>query len=213
MGSRGQSSASRKKVKTISGDVAEGGLGHDRFSPQDAATDRMAEYLGVSEKEAAELSNAVWGFTRDYSSYIRAIQNNDTEKVKDLPKPMREAMEKYAQNIEKYVNLAPKWDGGTTYRGINVSKNTVAKYKVGGIIDANKGTASWSSDREVARDFASGKKTKVVFSCKTQSKGTSVKHLAKYGNEKEVLVSKNAEYKITSMKEKNGVVYIDVKEV
>ena len=220
MGSRGQSSASRKKVKTISGDVAEGGLGHDRFSPQDAATDRMAEYLGVSEKEAAEFSNAIYGFTGDYCENIRAVQNNDTEKLEKFNPKMREVMEKYAQNVEKYISLAPKWDGGATHRGISIDKKDIENYKIGDKIDVNRGTASWSSSIKTAEDFAAtkkGGKNPVVFSCDSQSKGTSIKHLSEYEMEDEVMVSKKAKYMITSIKKGHAlgeeITYVKVKEV
>ena len=87
-------------------------------------------------------------------------------------------------------------------------------WEAGAIIDINGGgTASWSTERTVAKQFATGGSTRLIFSCETQNMGTSIRHISKYKSESEVLVSKNARYKVIGTpKTVNGYTYVEVKE-
>ena len=78
------------------------------------------------------------------------------------------------------------------------------------------GISSWTRDKDVAKDFLfantqgyEGKKNATVFVCKDkQPKGTSVSQYAPPMNEsqKEVLVSKDARWRIDSHEEKTETV-------
>lgn len=124
-----------------------------------------------------------------------------------------------AEDIEQYISLAPKWGGGKTYRGITVDDETLATYKVGAELDINRGTASWSSLRNVAADFAdnvvpkSKRQNKVIFVSPTQKNGVTIKHLSHYEFEHEVLVSKKSRYTVTKTYNDSGYTFVEVKEV
>lgn len=101
----------------------------------------------------------------------------------------------------------------TTYRGMSLSKEIVEQLK--SLIGANetidmRGTSSWSTDFSVGVRFAEkfiGKDNprKVLLICDGQQYGTSIKHLAKYPKECEVLCSKNGRWKIRDYNKVNGL--------
>lgn len=208
MGSRGQRSKSNRREHEK--EAFNGHFGSDK----NLTADDIVDYLGVSAKEAKVYENAIWAFTSDYYTYIKKLQNGQTIDDFNPDSPFVKDLKKYGDYLEKYINLAPKWNGDDTYRGINVSSADAKKYKVGQKIDVNRGTASWSSDLQISQKFSSdGDGERVVFRSPTQSKGTSIKHLSKYEHEDEVMVSKHANYTITNIKrKKDGIIYIDVKE-
>lgn len=72
-----------------------------------------------------------------------------------------------------------------------------------------RGTSSWSTDINISRDYASrftdDKRTrKALFVCEGEQNGTSIQHLAKYPEEREVLCSKDAKWIIIDYMQKNG---------
>lgn len=90
------------------------------------------------------------------------------------------------------------------------------KYDEGAIINVNRGSASWSTSKSTAQSFSKPYNDGVhlVFISKTQSKGTSIKHISKYNHEDEVLVSKNAKYRVTGKPKNQGkYMYVHVEEV
>lgn len=204
MGGRGASSASAVAMKPKQ-------KGHLRGSEIPATPAATAAYLGVSEDTAKILYGDVKAFTGSSYSSIRKAQRgvlNDKQYV---------AMD---QHLEDYIAAAPKWGGGTTYRGIGLDKKTAATllsgWDKGAIIDINgNGTASWSTDRNVSKSFASkGGDARLVFSCKTQNRGTSIKHISHFSSENEVLVSMKSKYRVvTKPKTVGGYTYIEVEEV
>lgn len=211
MGSRGKRSRTSERNRNDK-DKYNGHFG------KDGTAQGVADYLGVSIEEAQEFINTMWAFTGDYFSEIRKLQNDPTAEI-SLPDDLyRKRMIEKGENLEKYINLAPKWNGGTTYRGINISSDDLKKYKIGQTLDVNRGTSSWTSDIEIGKKFSKGTDgdgtgERVVFISSTQQGGTSIKHLSQYGHENEVAVSRNSKYVITDInKKKDGIIYIDVKE-
>ena len=214
MGSRGVKSASAKVKKSLPLHFDKKKKGHEIFSDEDATVEGIAKYLGVSMEEAKSFDSAIWSFTGDYFTAIRQLQNGKIPEGFDKNSPFVKAMKEKGENLEKYIEKAPKWNGGETYRGINISSEDLKKYQVGNTIDVNRGTASWSSDIKVSKKFAKqGSEEKVVFKCPTQKNGTSIKHLSNYNHEDEVMVSKNSKYVITSInRNKDGIIYVNIKE-
>lgn len=79
-----------------------------------------------------------------------------------------------------------------------------------------RGTSSWSTSLETAKEFGSPKlygTYGVIFTCEGQSKGAKVSHLSNMAHENEVLVSMTAQWKVTSVKKKGSVYYVNLKEV
>lgn len=203
MGGRGATS-SHGKTKAKEKPRQKGHLTGDQIPKTPEET---AKYLGVSVQEAKDMYGAVKDFSGTAYSLMRAAQRG--EKVADKYKRL-------AEQAEGYIDHAPKWGGGVTYRGIGLPASVVKSLTAGGTFDVNLGTASWSTQESTARNFAkssSGDKP-VVFVSQTQGKGTSIKHISYYGNESEVLVSKNAKYTVTNISTKPGspYTYVYVKE-
>ena len=118
-----------------------------------------------------------------------------------------------ANDVGEWVERAPKWGGGETFRGINVGESVAATYKSVAIIDVNHGTASWSTTQAVSLAFSShGEGQRVVFRSPTQPKGTSIKHVWCFQKEDEVLVSKTSRYKVVSTMRSDGIPFVDVRE-
>lgn len=115
------------------------------------------------------------------------------------------------------------YNGGTLYRGIETSKAGLAELKKalknGGQITM-RGPSSWSTEQRVADDFAkhslrsTGRGTKVIF----VDEGTKKRNAIPFpysmegigGNQREVLYSGSASFKVKSMEERDGVVYVGV---
>lgn len=209
MGGRGATSATGKmKVRAKSAKPVQNG--HLSSGEIPDTPEKTAAYLGVSIDVAKELYGSVRNYSGSLYSSIRQAQRTGQGSASVLAD---------AKNIETYIEHAPKWAGGTTYRGIKLDEATVNALQVGDKIDVNLGTASWSTSEHTARSFAgSGSpgpdKKSVVFVSQTQSNGTSIKHISQYANENEVLVSKNTSYIIDSISTKPGspYTYVYVKE-
>ncbi len=167
----------------------------------------IADELGVSIEKAEEYYCAIERWTGCTYKGIRAAQQGLTAN------PL---YKQYANSIEEYVEKAPAWNGGETFRGIGVSNSEYANLtKVGDIISVSEGTlASWSSSKSEAEAFleGTGDKKRIIFHCQTQSKGTSIAHLSEH-DEKEVLVSSKALYKVNSVNDSGYVTYVYVEEV
>jgi len=94
-----------------------------------------------------------------------------------------------------------KWNDGPLYRGISIKPETLEGLVKGAIIDQD-GISSWSSDREIAEDFAvdySGKYTPVVLvddTPRARKGAMSIKAISLKRSESEVLYSGKSKFKI-----------------
>lgn len=201
MGGRGSSSMSSR---TGSGGRVQ--KHHLRGSEIPDTPEKTAAYLGVSVEQAKEMYDAVQSWSGSLYTDIREYQRTGQggQYVKDKEKA-----------LEAYIDAAPKWDGGATYRGMRLPQSVIDTYVPGAQVNMG-GSASWSTDRGVAEGFATGAtggKKPVVVRCKTNKNGTSIRHFSYYKKEDEVLVSKKAWYNVTSTKVVNGITYVYVEEV
>ncbi len=119
--------------------------------------------------------------------------------------------------VDDYLHSAPKWHGGTIYRGINVDRATAEKLMSGEPVDM-LGPSSWSSDLGVAEDFADGyKEVKVIFVLPENKSGASITHIGSLGaTESEVTAPSGVKYavdKVERVKRPAGeFIYIHVHE-
>lgn len=166
----------------------------------------VAKELGVDESKAKDYVKAVDFYSDEKYKEIRSYQQG---------KVAAEDIQKAENDLEDYIVKAPKWDGGATFRGIGLSDDDLAKYTVESVHDM-RGSSSWSNEPIIAEDFADyyGKgQNAVIFHSPTQSKGTSIRHLAKETGENEVLVSKESKYKVVRQKkDKQGRIHIFLEE-
>lgn len=148
--------------------------------------------------EADEMYSALYNFTGDYYEEIREAQRaGDTSSFYGQKSVTLENF------IAKSIETGNGWNGGATYRGIDGISDeafaNISSLKHGDSVDPNfGGSASWSTKRDIAEHGFSGGKNSVVFvHVGPSQKGVSVKNLSAFGpSENEVLVSKDAKYKV-----------------
>ncbi len=198
MGGRGAYSATAKAKK-----AAKVQKGH--VTPQDVAAAGgpaayIAKELGVSDEKAKEYAAAVAGWSGSDYRAIRKYFFGDSA---------ASYIKEKAESLQSFLEAAPKWDGGTTYR---CEGGHHAAALVVGQTFTTEAPASWSTSKTSASTFG-----KTMFICKTQKKGTSIQGFSNYANEKEVLVGKDAKYKVTKIYNGTGKYssykYIEVEEV
>lgn len=158
----------------------------------DEAIQEVAKRTGTSTEEARKMADAVYSFSRfDYDS-IREYQQNG---------PPPDEREK-ADAIEEFIEKSPKWDGGTVYRGIGVDRETGSKIIAAAMSGENVGmlgTASWSTEKNIADNFASSNTPwpdgiSIIFISDGKQNGTSIRNLSSFHNENEVLMSNEARW-------------------
>ena len=168
---------------------------------------QLAADLGIPLSLAKIEYNSVYTFTGGDYSAIRKAYRDDDKTSSYYPQ---------IQNLEDFIAQSPKWNGGTLYRGIAVDAPIGAQFVKGATVDM-KGASSWSSSKSIARDFAGRGSTdeSFIFQAAKTKKGTSVKHIAEYANEDEVLISNSAKWIIKSVKKdkKLGVSVVTVEEL
>lgn len=151
-----------------------------------------------------------------YDIYKYTTDGDNTGSVRNLSSKIRNgqlAGDKMIDGMESFIKESPKF-GKSTYRGMAISTKDYAKLEKGASVDMN-GISSWSTDSDIAKEFAShnksDKNTKmVIFVSPKQPRGTSVSHLSGYG-EGEVLVSHTARYKVDRIEENGGYAYVYLK--
>lgn len=178
------------------------------------ADSKLANYLkmysngkvDVTEQEAGEMFDSVKHFTNNGYQSVRKYQSTGKGGAK---------AKKDAENIEKYIQIAPKWAGGTLYRSIGLSSDQVRKLKPGTNIDM-QGTSSWTSSKSVSDSYAyksMDRGTAVTFQLAKTTKGCSINHMSHYDGENEVLISNTARFKISNVtKDNRGRTIVEVEE-
>lgn len=188
----------------------------------DEGIDAMMKDLGVTKYEAQDMSDAIIGYSGSDFQYVRCASQGDFETMHRIEEENgdwidEDEMKKKAEDIEKFIDLSPKWDGGELERGIHIKNDDdlaalIERAKSGEAIDM-RGMSSWTSSDDTARNFAeawNSRTNSVVL--KTNEKktdlGTSIRHLSRSKEEDEILVSKDAEFKPTRVETIDGVTYI-----
>ena len=165
----------------------------------------------ITKEHAEEIYGSIQSYTYDEYSAIRHAYNNPNADMRDV---------KNLQNVDEYLNNAPKWEG-QVFRGINVSKKVLNEILSKEPIDM-LGPSSWSSIEDVADEFASmydGEKgERVVFVLPENRSGVSVTHISQYnGREGEVTAPSGVKYGLDFVEEvKKGndeFVYVYVHEL
>ena len=191
---------------------------YDVLENNEQKIDFISESLGVSREQAEEyeVSIAQYGgfsFGRiRQASYFGGVQFDEDVYAGKLVT----SFNKIAQNIEEFIEKSPKWSG-EIYRGINLPHDTVKAFKNGDIIDM-QGVSSWTSSYDIAETYShKSNKTKqnqrVIFHSNGTKQGTSIKHLAYYDFEDEVLVSTKARWQIDRIEEIDGATHMFLKEL
>lgn len=179
---------------------------------------QKSEYESMDKKEAvaeimkqtgvsAEKADLMYESIRDFSfgAYqdMRTVQMGGTD-VWDLHHSVKEWKER-VDACEEFIIKSPKWNGGTTYRGMHASEGYLdelyEKSKNGTTINMN-GISSWSTSKAVAEGYTfPNPKTplRIIFETDDAQLGTSIAHISIHPNEREILCSKDNEYFVSEI--------------
>lgn len=179
----------------------------EKWTEPPSLVEQMKNYLGVSEAEAIELTDALSKWTdRAYSEIRKAQNNSDTSS-----EYFRTAM-----LLETYIQKAPKWTGKPIYRGLTLTQGKINECKIGGVFKMY-GVSSWSSEKNVAEKFAKRNKKPyekevILINHKGTTQGTSVSHLEQYKDQYEILVSNYAKHIVKKKYKVGNRTIIEVEE-
>ena len=195
-------------------------------STEESKKAKISELTGVYDKQKInDYYNAAYGFSYQWDYEIRRYQSGLLDHTfVSRHGHSYEEIKKRAEDLEEWIDRSPKWDGGTTYRGMCLSKK-----QLGDLIDkltseegaGMLGASSWSTNKETSTYFAGVgyhdeitpyelKTQKVVLVAKTQKNATSLRYLSRFKGEYEVLSSQRNRYRFLRMRERGGYIYIEV---
>jgi len=151
--------------------------------------------IDISSEEAGEIRNSLEWFSGSGYKWTRYAQHGmvtrpggSVLKLVDLEDGM-----KAANNIEKYLGVAPRFPQQPVYRGMTEVADKFEKMKVGDIWEP-KALSSWSSDEMVAKDFLVSRKeggpgSVLIELMEGSDQSTSLTYFAGKRNEVEVILS------------------------
>lgn len=201
-----------------------GHIGDERQLSEQEIKDLIMKHTGCDAAAAQRYYDAAYGFSYQWDWEIRQFQMGNTSFTSRYGHTIAEIRQR-AYNLERFIHESPKWDGGTTYRGMSLSdkdlKELIADLKAG---NGNmNGAASWSTSQGVSEGFAdmhigeTSMKHKdeltnpVVLIAKRQGKATSIQHISYYGSrEEEVLSSVTVRWRFIKKYEQGGYTFIEV---
>lgn len=176
--------------------------GHQPHMKGQELFDHTAKQLGVSEQEAKDMIKEVSGYTDGAATDMRIWQQGG--KQWDMQELTPKEAKLMSEQVEKYIEKAPKWKGGEIYRGIGISEDEAHKLLDDIAFSMKpldmKGTSSWTSDKSIADDFSewNGADVAVIFKAPGTKKGTSIDHISDF-SQSEVLVSKDARWDVKNI--------------
>ncbi|MBQ3147451.1 MAG: hypothetical protein IJB91_06965 [Oscillospiraceae bacterium] len=186
----------------------------EQISQEDLYGFAAAE-LGISTEMATEYIDVIMDYTDTSTNVYSEVRRYQREEP--LQFLTQEEAKALSDKIEAYIQKAPRWNGGTTFRGSTVSDIELASYVPGYELHMG-GVASWSDQESVARDFAvknvtADRPNSVIYHCDTQGKGTGIQHISVVEMEAEVLCSKESRYVVDKVEiDENHVYHVYLKE-
>lgn len=181
--------------------------------------EQIERATGVKGQKVEDLFNAVYGFSYQWDTEIRAYQTGKIKKdyISSSEHHTYEEIKKRAENLEEYILRSPKWAGGKTYRGLCMSKKEADKLmeRLSSKDGADMlGTSSWSTKRHNSEFFANDKlggydyngdvkDTAVMLTSKSQKRAASIKYISDFTSENEVISSKENRYRIVSISKRH----------
>ena len=183
--------------------------------PEDDLYSFVANEMQLSVDVATEYVDSVMAFTdadSEIYSEVRRFQRGNALKFMT-----QEEVEELSDNIETYIKKAPRWNGGTTFRGVSMADDELASCIQGATVRMG-GTSSWSVKQGISRDFAVRntsyeRPNAVIYHCETQSRGTGIRHISVYEHEDEVLCSMESKYKVVRVEtDDDHIIHIYLEE-
>lgn len=195
---------------------------HIVYSKSDNRIDKIKNRIPKATKaEIKNYNNALEKYTEfEYNEIKQSYRNKYSGKEYD------KYYEKVSNYLDDFIYRSEKFEG-TIYRGLNLDKETalniINKLKKGKTMDM-QGISSWSSNRDVSKDFSENADDSsgnycLLFNLKNKS-GVSVKDLSTFSYEDEVLhpttaryVLRNNEFKKQKLPNGKILIEINLKEV
>ena len=183
--------------------------------PEDDLYSFVANEMQLSVDVATEYVDSVMAFTdadSEIYSEVRRFQRGNA-----LQFMTQEEVKELSDNIETYIKKAPRWNGGTTFRGVSMADDELASFIQGATVRMG-GTSSWSVKQGISRDFAVRntsyeRPNAVIYHCETQSRGTGIRHISVYEHEDEVLCSMESKYKVVRVEtDDDHIIHIYLEE-
>ncbi|MCM1168912.1 MAG: hypothetical protein NC324_03145 [Bacteroides sp.] len=177
----------------------------DRVRVRNNAIERGVKHLDIPEAEAKVLCEAINDFSCGWDEEIRKFQTGKlTAPIKDGH--TMDEIAKKAGYVEEFIKKSPKWNGGTTFRGMAVDDKTLESFKNmlknGGELDM-RGSSSWSTSESISEGYALDNSEKfpnmVIFECEKRQNGTSISHVSHFAGECEVLCSSKSRYRVVEI--------------
>ena len=200
---KGKLKTTRSEEEGLTGDGSHEGMPRNAQEYYNLATKNGKQ---ITLKEAQDTVEAIEDWTEDGYKEIREDQKAGQ-------------LNERATLIDNYIKNSTPYKG-EVYRGITFgNKKDMEDWLKGdkdGVLDNQNAHASWSSEIEVAKDFAEDDQDRVpvVIKSVNNKSGVSIVNLSIHGkSESEVIVPKDAKHKVKSVREEGGVVYVEVEEV
>lgn len=175
---------------------------YESMDKKEAVAEIMKQ-TGVSAEKADFMYESIRDFSFGAYQDMRTVQMGGTD-VWDLHHSVKEWKER-VDACEEFIVKSPKWNGGTTYRGMHASESYLdelyEKSKNGTTINMN-GISSWSTSKAVAEGYTfPNPKTplRIIFETDDAQLGTSIAHISINPNEREILCSKDNEYFVSEI--------------
>lgn len=187
---------------------------YEPLSETEEKIDFISKELGVSREVAAQYNLAVAQYGGMSFGKIREASYIGGSKFDEVvfAGKYKSTYNEMAENIEQFIQRSPKWSSDI-YRGANIPKSVLNGYKNGDVIDM-MGVSSWTSNIDVADSYTyKTMDPRTIFHSNGTKQGTSIKHLAHYTQEDEVIISSKARWQIEKIEQIEDVTHIYVKEL
>lgn len=151
-------------------------------------------------------SKYILSFIFEYTSPLNELLKFSTKSLKENFRLMHD--EKFDSNVEledvlefidEYIEEMPAWPT-EIYRGVNINESELVNYIKDHSRISMNGLSSWTTEIEVADEYARGAgDTEVVYILKNNKSGCNISHLSMFYAEKEILVPSYTEYEISKI--------------
>lgn len=207
---------------------------HEQIDSIEKKVKFVQNELRIDAATAKRYVDAVESYSCYWDWEIRQVQCGNESWVSRHNHSLDEVKKK-ALALEEYIEKAPKWRGGNTYRGMSMTQyeleDFIGQLKLG---QCNMlGSSSWSTEETKAREYAmrafdevyrdkrgKDKDIEVILIAKRQRNAVSIRHLSLNGDpdgygedEFEVLASMKSRYKFISCMEGSPKSPIAIKQI
>jgi len=178
---------------------------------QQLVDDAKSIGIDLDFEEAKRITEAVRGFSSSSTMIRAATQGLDYFKPQGYATNYYQRYLTMAEDVEKYIKLTPQIDVNIIFRGLGDVLDSFQYLPIGAEIELG-GPASFSTVERIATGFMEkgiNNNKSVMLILKGESKySASIRHIAAFEAEQEVLVSGIPKYRILNMVEKTNEFFL-----